>query len=119
MPILQSRRRFVANAAVAGAAGLGGLTAGRLGGRTSLAAEPPPETTRLRLWEGPVSCGAQQWVAPELLYAEGFTDVEYYTWGQKTRHWSPEVVLSGEVDISMSFIPADLIGIDAGEPLVW
>ena len=44
MAIVQSRRRFVTNAAVAGAAGLGGLGAlSRGGGGISLAAEPPPE----------------------------------------------------------------------------
>jgi NitT/TauT family transport system substrate-binding protein len=120
MAIAQSRRRFLTNVAFAGAAGLGGTAVVGLGnGRKSIAAEPPPETTTLRLAEWPVTCGAQQWVAPELLYAEGFTDVEYYTWGQKTQHWPPEVLLSGEADISVSFIPTDLIGIDAGEPLVW
>jgi len=44
MQIVQSRRRFLTNIAFAGAAGLAGAGAAGLGGgRTSLAAEPPPE----------------------------------------------------------------------------
>ena len=50
MAIMQSRRRFVTNAAVAGAAGFGALGAlSRGGGGTSLAAEPPPEISTIRL----------------------------------------------------------------------
>src|SRR5438477_205142 len=103
MPIVQSRRRFLTNAAYAGAAALGALSAGGIGaGRTSLAAEPPPEITRIRLFEQPVTCFAPQWVARELLYKEGFTDVQYVTWGRQTQASLPEVLLSGEVDISLS-----------------
>ena len=44
MSIVQSRRRFLTNAALAGAAGLGGFGAwGK-----ALAAEPPPEITTIR-----------------------------------------------------------------------
>jgi NitT/TauT family transport system substrate-binding protein len=119
MPIVQSRRRFLSNLAFAGAAGLGGASvAGLGGGGKSFAAEPPPETTRLRLFEGPVTCIAPQWVARELLYSEGFTDVQYVTWGKQTQVWVPEVLLSGEVDISLSFVPSDIVHIDAGEPVV-
>jgi NitT/TauT family transport system substrate-binding protein len=92
---------------------------GRPGGRTSLASEPPPETTKLRLFEIPVTCIAPQWAVRELLYAEGFTDVQYVTWGRQTQNWVPEVLVSDEVDISLSFIPTDLIHVDAGEPVVW
>src|SRR5262245_30271361 len=61
---------------------LGGLTmvgaAGCLGVRPRpAAAEPPPETTRLRLTKLPSTCRAPQWVAEELLAAEGFTEVHY------------------------------------------
>jgi nitrous oxide reductase len=48
MLIPQSRRRFLTDVAFAGAAGLGGAGVLSLGsGRKSLAAEPPPETTKL------------------------------------------------------------------------
>jgi NitT/TauT family transport system substrate-binding protein len=56
MSIVQSRRRFLANAAFASAAGLGGF--GVWG--KSLAAEPPPEITTIRLEKDPVTCISPQ-----------------------------------------------------------
>ena len=119
MATMQSRRRFVTNAAVAGAAGLGAFVAALGAREPSWAAEPPPEITTLRLGEWPVTCGPQQWVAPALLHAEGFGDVQYYTWGAQKQDWAPQVLVSGDVDISVSFIPADLMFADSGEPVVW
>ena len=86
MAIIQSRRRFVTNAAVAGAAGFGALGAvSRGGGGTSLAAEPPPEISTIRFEKAPVTCIAPQYVAEELLHAEGFTDVRYVDFGHCDR----------------------------------
>ena len=44
-------------------------------------AEPPPETTKLRLprYEYDHACIAPQWIAEDLLRAEGFTDIQYTT----------------------------------------
>ena len=42
-----------------------------------MAAEPPPETTRIRLIQIPNICKAPQYVAEELLRCEGFTEVHY------------------------------------------
>ena len=81
-------------------------------------AEPPPETPKITLFENPVSCLVPQYVAKELLHAEGFTDVRYLKWPSETERWAPEVLLSGEVDISLSFIPSDIVQIDAGAPVV-
>ena len=121
MPIAQSRRRFLTNVAFAGAAGLGGAGVAGLGrSRKSLAAEPPPEITKLRLIEQPVTCFAPEWVAGELLHDEGFTDVQYVTWGKDTQaFWAEKIFFQGTVDISVSFLPTALIEIDAGAPLVW
>jgi NitT/TauT family transport system substrate-binding protein len=49
------------------------------GARAGFSAEPPPETARVRLNRYPfdVACVAPQWVAEELLRAEGFKTVEY------------------------------------------
>jgi NitT/TauT family transport system substrate-binding protein len=44
--------------------------------------------------------------------------VHYVTWGRETQAWPPEVLLSGEADISLTFPPSDLVSIDAGEPVV-
>src|SRR5215831_10492697 len=107
-----SRRDFLGGLTLAGAAGLLGLHA------RPVAAEPPSETTTLRIFEGPITCTAPQYAAQELLYSEGFTDVHYVTWGRQTQAWPPEVLLSGEADIALSFPPSDLVSIDAGEPVV-
>ena len=56
---------------VAGTAGLLGWPPGHASG------EPPPETTRLRLFKFPSLCVAPQYVAEDLLRGEGFTDVKY------------------------------------------
>ena len=65
------RREFLTRSTLAGAAGLLGMMPERI------AAEPPPETTRLRLAGTPAVCFAPQFVAKELLRSEGFTDVQY------------------------------------------
>jgi NitT/TauT family transport system substrate-binding protein len=80
------------------------------------AAEPPPETTRLRVFEGPIICIAPQYVAEDLLHAEGFTDVRYVRFPADTRAWAPEVLASGEVDFTLSFVPTDVVRIDEGAP---
>jgi ABC-type nitrate/sulfonate/bicarbonate transport system substrate-binding protein len=54
------------------------------------AAEPPPETTRIRIPDTPVTCFAPLYVAEALLKAEGFSEVEYVktTLNQgRTRRW--------------------------------
>jgi NitT/TauT family transport system substrate-binding protein len=67
-----TRRRFLGGLTLAGTAGLLGLRA------RPVAAEPPPETTTIRIvnMEGFI-CIAPQWVAQELLRLEGFTDIRY------------------------------------------
>jgi NitT/TauT family transport system substrate-binding protein len=107
-----SRRHFVRGLTLAGAAGLIGVRSG------PSHADPPPETTKIRLFDCPIICVAPHYVAQELLHGEGFTDVQYVTWPSQTQNWPPEVLLSGEVDISLSFIPSDLIPIDASGPVV-
>ncbi len=57
--------------ASASAAALVGLRSRRA------AAEPPPETTTLRLRQFPSGCQGPMYVAEELLRSEGFTDVRY------------------------------------------
>jgi hypothetical protein len=55
--IIQGRRRFLSNLALAGAAGLGGTGAVTLGGaRSSVAADPPPEITTIRFEKDAVTC---------------------------------------------------------------
>ena len=63
-----------------GTAGLPGLHAKRV------AAEPPPETTRIRLVQIPGICQAPQYVAEELLRSAGFTEVHYLPESRNCRH---------------------------------
>ena len=74
------------------------------------AAEPPPETTKLRIRGagGIVPCIAPVYVAQErLLHAEGFTDVRYVEYPNETQLWRPEVLVSDEADIGFSFPPRE------------
>src|SRR5437870_5323904 len=105
-----SRREFLTTAAVAGTGALWGL-------RSELpAAEPPPETTKLRLVHAPSVCFAPQYTAEELLRSEGFTDVQYIK-------VPPGIVVgkalaSGDADLSMWFAASVIARIDAGDPTV-
>lgn len=106
------RRDFVRGLTLAGTAGLIGL-------RPKPAyADPPPETTTLRIPEFPITCVAPHYVAEELLYAEGFTDVRFLKFPSETPSWPPDDLLAGEVDITLSFPPTDITRIDAGKPIV-
>src|SRR5437667_6411319 len=62
------RREFLEWLALAGAAGLLGLRPERVD------AEPPPETTKLRLGRNPSLCASPMYLAEDLLQSEGFTD---------------------------------------------
>jgi NitT/TauT family transport system substrate-binding protein len=116
MPIVQSRRRFLTNAAAfAGAAGLAGVGAAGLGDKEkSLAAEPPPETSEIRFENIPIYCEAPRYIAEELLRAEGFTvrHVEFVTVrGNKL------ALAHGEADFAFLFAPDAITGLDAGLPI--
>ena len=106
------RRRQFLKAVAAGSAGLVPL-APRLA-----VAEPPPETTRLRLIRTPGMCWAPQYVAEELLRAEGFTDVSYFSQGSVTRPVSANLA-AGEADMSMNFVGPNLVRVDQGDPVVF
>ena len=108
-----SRRRFLGGLTLAGMAGLLGLHPRRA------AAEPPPETTRLRLHKNAGICIAPQYVAEELLYLEGFTEVQYVeialAGGTAAFFQS---LASGALDIAITFTPTTIIRVDAGTPIV-
>ncbi len=105
-----SRREFLGTAALAGAGALLGWPS------ESVAAEPPPETTRLRLDQRPSICVAAEYVAEEFFRAEGFTDVRYI---KKSGIKDIELALaSGEIDIGLHFAAPNIIRIEAGDPTV-
>jgi NitT/TauT family transport system substrate-binding protein len=105
-----SRREFLGGLTLAGMAGVIGLHGGQV------AAEPPPETTALRLTQTPAICLAPQYVAAELLQGEGFTEVQYVktTGGGGTTR----ALAAGEAHLSTTFSGPFLISADAGEPIV-
>ena len=105
-----TRREFVGAAALAGTGAFLGLRP------ESAAAEPPPETTRLRLIRLPTVCVAPEYVAEELLKAEGFADVQYV----KVESTAAKVkaLIAGEADITLFFAAPTIVHIDAGNPVV-
>jgi NitT/TauT family transport system substrate-binding protein len=108
-----SRRRFLQGVTLAGTAGLLSLHARRV------AAEPPPETTRLRLHKTPGICIAPQYVAKELLHLEGFTEVHYIA-ADPTNIGSSafQQLASGAIDIGMAFVTPFILQVDARVPIV-
>jgi NitT/TauT family transport system substrate-binding protein len=108
-----SRRRFLGGLTLAGTAGLLGLR------QAPVAAEPQPETRRIRLIKITGICVAPQFVADDLLYAEGFTDVEYVpATGLTAGIETAKAVGAGAADITMNFVAPTLMRLDAGDPLV-
>jgi NitT/TauT family transport system substrate-binding protein len=107
MAITQTRRRVLTTLSMAGAAGA--LRIPRV-----LAAEAPPETTAIRLAKSPTICVAPQYVAEELLRAEGFTDVRYV---DTLAPDVPEAVARGKVDFSLAYASQFVMTISADAPV--
>jgi NitT/TauT family transport system substrate-binding protein len=105
-----SRRRFLGGLALAGTAGLLGLHA------RPVAAQPPPETPKLTLVQVPSLCVAPQYVAEELLQAEGFHEVQYV----KTIAGAANMraLATGEADLSTDFAGPFVLSVDAHNPTV-
>jgi NitT/TauT family transport system substrate-binding protein len=105
-----SRRQFLGGLTLAGTAVLLGLRP------KSVAAEPPPETTRIRLVQIPSICQAPSYVAEELLRSEGFTEVHYLK-KQGTADIE-QALASGEADLNGHFAAPLLLRLEAGDPIV-
>src|SRR5262245_57409538 len=94
MTLSQTRRAFLGTAGIA-ASGLFSSAA---------RAEPPPETTTVRIAKYPgTPCEAPKYVAADLLRAEGFTDVRYV-----------EDTSPGSIDFDSGFAPGLISWIDSG-----
>jgi NitT/TauT family transport system substrate-binding protein len=108
MPIVRSRREFVAGLSLAAATGL--LDAG-----TSLADEGPPETTTIRIARWPVICLAPAYIAEPLLRAEGFTNIRYV----ESRYVESSLsdVARGEIDFDLEAAAVLATYVDAGQPV--
>ena len=80
------------------------------------AAEPPPETTKIRVHHSLSLCLAPQYVAEELLRARD--SPRCTTSRPRGGGGSTKVSASGEADISMEFAPMPIMHVDAGDPIV-
>ena len=78
------------------------------------AAEGAPETTSVTLAKTPALCTAPQFIAEQLLRAEGFTEIRYV---ETTAPEVPAAVGAGKVDFSMAYTSQFVAAIDAGEPV--
>src|SRR5712691_1317629 len=102
-----SRRRFLGGVTLAGTAGLLGLHARRV------AAEPPPETTTITLFQLPSLCTAPVAVAEELLRAEGFLEVRYVPVIPGVD--SSRKLAAGEANFSLNFAAPLVVALDTGQ----
>jgi len=107
------RREFISTLGVAATGALLGLRS------ESAAADPPPETTTIRLGKVPSLCLAPQYVAEEFLRAEGFTDIQYvgsgFDFGGVP---GAKAIAAGRADIAMNFAAPLVISVDAGDAIV-
>jgi NitT/TauT family transport system substrate-binding protein len=102
------RRKFLADTSM-------WALASTLGLPQMAVAEPPPETTRIRLVKVPAYCLAPEYLAEELLRLEGFSEIEYVA---INRPAAPEMLLADRADISAHTPAAAMADLDAGRPFV-
>jgi NitT/TauT family transport system substrate-binding protein len=109
MRIVQSRRGFLTNLSAAGAASIGGA-------RPSLADEPPPEVTTIRLRRDPAICVAPQYIAEDLLRAEGFSEIRYVP--ELRGLPTARMLARGEIDFVAGFTAASAVfRLESGVPM--
>jgi NitT/TauT family transport system substrate-binding protein len=104
-----TQRRLLGGLTLAGTVGFLGLYP------RPVAAEPPLETTRLRVHHSLSLCLAPQYVAEELLRGEGFTEVHYVTHEEAGGLYP--ALASGAADLANDFAPVLLMRVDAGDPI--
>jgi NitT/TauT family transport system substrate-binding protein len=103
-----TRRQFLESASALGAASL-------LGYSDLAAAEPPPETKKIRLVHAPSICFAPQYLAEELLRLEGFAEVNYV---EMMSGGSIDGIYGGRADLTMDAAPAIVHAMDSRQSLV-
>jgi NitT/TauT family transport system substrate-binding protein len=108
MAATQTRRRFLTTLSLAGGVGL-------LRAPPSQAAEGALETTTLRIAKIGAVCLAPQYVAEELLGAEGFTEIQYV---EVPPTDIPQAIGRGEADFTTNLAVDMIQAIDAGAPIV-
>jgi NitT/TauT family transport system substrate-binding protein len=107
MQPVQNRRHFLTNLSAAALAVTTALRQAR--------AEPAPETTSVRFGAENVICTGPQYIAEELLRAEGFSEFENVPASYGIAR--SESLARGDIDFSIDFATAFVIPIDAGAPI--
>ena len=103
-----SRRDLLTAIIASGASGVA------VSARSAAATARDLETTRIRLPSSPGICIAPQWVAEDLLRAEGFTDIQYV----KVKPYDIEDAIGGgDADISMTYGLRWVYRLDSGLPI--
>ena len=104
-----NRRDFLRTAAIAGGSTL-------LGWDRAASADSATETKHIRLGKSPSACSAPQYVAEQLLRAEGFERIEYVIppgSGLPSAH----ALGAGSYDISWNFAGPLVVALDEGAPI--
>jgi NitT/TauT family transport system substrate-binding protein len=107
--MLPNRRDFLLGATTTAAAGLAWSNRRR----GALAAEAPPETTRVTIARGPSLCTTPQYVVHELLADEGITRVDYIV--TDSGPLLSQAIASGQVDFAMTFSGPLVLELDRGK----
>ena len=102
------RRKFLGHTATLGFASL-------LGMHRLASAEPPPEVSRIRLVHAPAICLSPQYVAEDLLRAEGFSQVEYV---ELETNSVASAIAAGRAEMSMDATVELIPVLDAGAKVV-
>ncbi len=105
-----SRREFLGGLTLAGAAGIFGLHP------APATAEPPPETTKITMVRLKGICLSPQYVAGDLLQAEGFTEVRYVE--KQGTEGIEQALASGEADLNGHYAAPLIRRLEAGDPIV-
>lgn len=109
-PLGPNRREWLERTASLGAVG---LTLGLQ--PTAVLADSPPETRTVRFSHCPSICIAPQYIAGDLLRAEGFSDVQYLPLGTRA---APQALANGQADISMWYTTGFLPTLDTNKGVV-
>src|SRR6516162_2736152 len=104
MSIVQTRRRFLSHAALAGIACM-------LPPVGAPAAEPSLETTIIKLPRAAAICTMPQMISEQLLQAEGFTDIHFVD----ETPTATEQLARGDVDLMVNYASNFIVGLDKGE----
>ena len=86
-----------------------------------VAAEPPPETTSIRIVYDPtfaILCFGPLYVATEMLKLEGFTDISYAPFEEDDNYMDSPVLASGRADISAAWVLDIIATADRGGAIV-